>query len=169
MTCEECGKKTAAIRYTEMSGGELSTWNLCEECARKKGVTGSLTSLAGPLVNILMGLLEEAGEQEGTREGPVCPRCGLSYGEFRQRGRLGCGGCYTAFRDELTPLLRRIHGSAEHAGRVPTALEATLESKRELDELKSELGRAVKREEYERAAELRDVIKAKEAPKPSSG
>jgi len=169
MTCDECGKAPAMIRCTEMVGGELSTWNLCEECARKKGVTGSLTSLAGPLVDILMGLLEEAGEREGTRPGPTCPRCALSYGEFRQGGRVGCGTCYTAFRQELLPLLRRIHGSTEHTGRVPTALAGSLESKRELEELRAELDQAVRREEYERAAELRDLLRAKEGREPSSG
>jgi protein arginine kinase activator len=169
MTCDECGKAPAMIRCTEMVGGELSTWNLCEECARRKGVTGSLTSLAGPLVDILMGLLEEAGEREGTRPGSTCPRCGLSYREFRQGGRVGCGTCYTSFRQELLPLLRRIHGSTEHAGRVPTALAGSLESKRELEELRAELDQAVRREEYERAAELRDLLRAKEGRESSSG
>ncbi|MCK4409587.1 MAG: hypothetical protein KAW67_05850, partial [Candidatus Eisenbacteria sp.] len=62
MKCERCGSRTATVRYTEVVDGSLTTWQLCEECASERGVTGSLTSLAGPLVNILMGLLEGGGE-----------------------------------------------------------------------------------------------------------
>lgn len=167
MTCDECGKRQATIRYTEMVDGGLSTWNLCDECARKKGVTGSLSSLAAPLVNILMGLLGESGETgrqgEGPDEGPACPQCGLSYREFRASGRLGCGACYESFRDELLPLIRRIHGSTRHVGRVPPGLPVDSKTERELGRLEAELDRAVKREEYERAAELRDLVRDKRA------
>jgi protein arginine kinase activator len=149
-----------------MIDGRASTWNLCEECARSRGVSGSLPTLAGPLVDILMGLLEEAGEgSESGRasEEPVCPRCGLTYGEFRRAGRLGCAECYRAFRAELVPLLRRIHGATGHRGRLPEARSRSIESERELERLRAQLSKAVEREEYERAAELRDLIRAKES------
>lgn len=172
MTCDECGERAATIRYTEMVNGGLSAWNLCDECARRRGVTGSLSSLAAPLVNILMGLLGESDEPAGpggAAGGPTCPQCAESYGEFRATGRLGCGACYESFRDELLPLIRRIHGSTDHVGRVPPGLPITAESRRELRRLEAELERAVKREEYERAAELRDLIKAKQAEVAPSG
>jgi protein arginine kinase activator len=89
----------------------------------------------------------------------VCPQCGLSYAEFRRLGRLGCEACYETFRDDLKPLLRRVHGSTAHAGAVPAHLERGLESRREIKRLRSELDLAVRREEYERAAELRDAIR----------
>lgn len=163
MTCDECGDRQATIRYTEMVDGRLSAWNLCEECARKKGVTGSLSSLAAPLVNILMGLLDESRDDDrsGEGEGPTCPQCGMSYREFRSSGRLGCGVCYDSFKDELLPLVRRIHGSTRHVGRVPRGLHADSETRKELRRLEAELERAVKGEEYERAAELRDLIRSR--------
>lgn len=165
MTCDECGERPANIRYTEMVDGELLTWQLCEECARARGVGTGLSSIAGPLVNILMGLLEEAGGAEHDRDdaGPVCPQCGMSYAEFRRTGRVGCGVCYRSFVDELKPLLRRVHGSTEHVGKFPPGLSDELVSRHEIRRLRSELDRAVRHEEYERAAELRDLLHAKEA------
>lgn len=162
MKCERCGSRTATVRYAEVVDGSLTTWHLCEECASERGVTGSLTSLAGPLVNILMGLLEGGGEVGTADNGPTCPRCGLTYGRFRRSGRLGCGTCYETFASQLRPLLRRIHGSADHTGGVPSALEGDHFRLRAIRKLKDELTRAVEAEDYERAAELRDTIRSGE-------
>jgi protein arginine kinase activator len=162
VNCEECGSRQATIRYTEMVDGQLRTWSLCDRCSRDKGVGPGLSSLAGPLVNILMSLLEDAGTAAACpgEEVASCPQCGLSYAEFRRTGRLGCGECYEAFGDELMPLLRRVHGCTEHVGRFPPGELERMESVRELRSLRSELAQAVRREDYERAAELRDEIRA---------
>jgi protein arginine kinase activator len=162
LTCEECNERDATVRFAEMTDGELASWNLCEECARKRGWTASLMPFAGPLVSILMGLLEEAGERGPDLSGPVCSRCGLSFAEFRSSGKLGCGACYASFHSELKPLLRRVHGTTEHTGGVPSCREREFDSLKEVKRLRSELDRAVRNEEYERAAELRDRIRAKE-------
>lgn len=163
MICGECGRSEAKVCYTEFSDGKAATLNLCEECARKRGVSASLSSLSGPLVNILMGLLEEVGRDGAAEAVPRCEACGLTLTEFRRTGRLGCSACYAAFRDELRPLVRRIHGGGEHTGRVPGSLEASEGPRREILRLRAELEGAVKREEYERAAALRDLIRKKEA------
>jgi len=167
LKCEACGRKPATYRYCEMVDGELVTLHLCEDCAREKGVA----ALAAPLVNILMGLLGggSVGGREDEETGTVCPRCGLSFAEFRRKGRLGCGACYDSFRDDLKVLLRRIHGSTSHVGRVPRALSDGVEHERELRRLRAELRSAVQREEYERAAELRDLIREKERAGPPEG
>ena len=162
--CDECGERPATIRYTEMVDGALSTWSLCDECAARRGVTGGLSSLAAPLVNILMGLLGDSADPAAPGEpggGTTCPQCSMSYGEFRVAGRLGCGACYDTFKGELLPLIRRIHGSTEHVGRVPPGLPGDVESRREVRRLEAELERAVRQEEYERAAELRDLIRTR--------
>ncbi len=161
MICEECNERPASVRYAEMADGHVRSWNLCEECARRKGMTASLAPFAGPLVNILKGLLDETAEQGATPAGPTCPECKLSYDEFRRTGKLGCGTCYDSFHSELKPLLRRIHGSTEHTGSVPSCLEADFDSRREVKRLRAELAQAVRGEEYERAAELRDLIRSK--------
>ncbi len=161
MKCDECGGGPSTVRYTEIVDGQLRTWNLCEQCSRSRGVGPGLSSIAGPLVNILMSLLEDAGlDEAGPENGTTsCPRCGLTYEEFRRTGRLGCDDCYEAFREELRPLLRRIHGCTEHVGGFPPGRSEPVESLRELRRLRTELERAVAREDYERAADLRDEIR----------
>ena len=171
-TCDECGERPATIRYTEMVDGALSTWSLCDECAARRGVTGGLSSLTTPLVNILMGLLGESTDAAVEAEhggGTTCPQCSMSYGEFRAEGRLGCGACYDAFKRELLPLIRRIHGSTEHVGRVPPGLSGDVESRRDLRRMEMDLERAVRQEEYERAAELRDLIRTRREETALSG
>jgi len=163
MKCDACGQREATVRYAEVVDGTTTTWHLCEECAAARGVGGSLPSLAGPLVNILMGLLEGSVDEGQSPLGPSCPRCGLTYDEFRRLGRLGCSTCYEAFASQLKPLLRRVHGSTEHTGRVPADVEGDHRLRREIKKLRADLARAVHEEDYERAAWIRDAIRAHES------
>ncbi|MDP6685326.1 MAG: UvrB/UvrC motif-containing protein, partial [Candidatus Omnitrophota bacterium] len=95
-----------------------------------------------------------------------CPRCGLTYEDFKKVGRLGCGECYTAFKEVLLPLLKRIHGSTQHYGKAPQnfqkpkpSIPAPSKSKNGLQELKDKLQKAIQNEEFEEAAKLRDKIR----------
>lgn len=87
-----------------------------------------------------------------------CPQCGLSVAEFNKTGRLGCSECYVAFAGELPVLLLRIHGREHHIGKVPAMNPIQLEARKELLTLRRQLKRAIEREEFESAAELRDRI-----------
>jgi len=73
-------------------------------------------------------------------------------------GRLGCPDCYVAFTTQLRPLLRKAHGASAHCGRVPKELPSVREERRELRQLRADLDRAIRREEFEKAAALRDRI-----------
>jgi protein arginine kinase activator len=57
-------------------------------------------------------------EGTGARSGRtiVCPECGMTYQEFRIKGRFGCVKCYDAFESGLSPLLEKVHGATEHVG-----------------------------------------------------
>ena len=58
----------------------------------------------------------------------------------------------------LLPLIERMHGSSQHVGKVPANAGAEIVKKNELIQLRKELNEAVERENYEKAAELRDKI-----------
>lgn len=151
--CQSCQKNPATIHLTEIVKGKKREAHYCEECAQKEGIDTSTPQ------SLLSSLADPAKQVGGEEREVTCPRCGLKYSEFRRRGRLGCGDCYRAFREGLTPLLERIHGNVQHVGRIPQQAGEHLKAERELIELKRELTRAVQREEYERAAELRDRIR----------
>lgn len=157
MSCDVCGAPEATVGYAEIVDGVLSTWRLCEKCALARGIGATMAPAGGPASDILMGLLK-GEDDESSCERPECPGCGQTLGGFRRTGRLGCGECYTVFEEELRPLIRRIHGTTEHIGCVPGEMGGLHARARELRRLRNELRAAVRKEEFERAAELRDGI-----------
>jgi protein arginine kinase activator len=101
--------------------------------------------------------------EEGSPAGP-CSYCGTSVEDFKRTGRLGCPHCYTTYEGQLRAILRRIHGSTQHLGKVyvPPAADAADRAAR-LAGLRHKLQRAVETEDFERAAQLRDQIRDLEA------
>lgn len=154
--CQSCQKQPATVHLTEIIDGKKREVHLCEACAQKQKVHPfTAQSFFSHLMDAAKGVSGEEAELH-------CPRCGLSYSEFRQRGRLGCADDYKLFREGLSQLLERIHGSTQHAGKVPSRAGADLKREKELIELKRELPRVIQREEYERAAKIRDRIRVLE-------
>lgn len=101
----------------------------------------------------------------------TCPDCGMDYSEFKKIGKLGCSGCYTAFRDPISAALKNIHGSDEYRGKIPKGMGekfADLLIKRELSDSRKSLKKAIEQEEYEEAARLRDAITDLKARLPRS-
>ena len=85
---------------------------------------------------------------------------GMEYSQFKRNGMLGCADCYKAFREPIEDMLIRMHGNAQHVGRVPGGVNSQVSLKLQIDKLKQQLLRAVSEEEYEMAASLRDQIRA---------
>jgi protein arginine kinase activator len=153
--CQSCHKRPATVHLTEIADGEKREIHLCEQCAQKED---SLMSPLNPQA-FFAQLMDAAKGSRGEDVEVDCPVCGLSYNEFRQRGRLGCAECYRVFREGLVQLLEKIHGTTQHLGKVPTRAGSGMKKDREIVELKRELTRVIQREEYEKAAQLRDRIR----------
>ncbi|MGC9372734.1 MAG: UvrB/UvrC motif-containing protein, partial [Thermovirgaceae bacterium] len=98
---------------------------------------------------------------QGQGQKTACPRCGLDSGEFAQTGKFGCAACYDSFRPSVRQLLRRIHGSEIHRGSRPL-VKSSAQPVDDLQTLRKLLREAVEKEEYERAAVLRDRIRLRE-------
>ena len=165
MLCQDCNKNEATIHLTQIVNNEKVVLNLCKNCAEKRGFHSPFEQMPFPLADIVSGMVGPIKSKKkllGSSDVKVnitCPNCGLSFTEFGQVGRLGCAECYKAFRVELTNLLRRIHGSAEHRGRIAETANEGFQSIREENRLRDELRRAIDEENFEMAAELRDRIK----------
>ena len=102
----------------------------------------------------------DQGVKPGAEAVPAaCGQCGMTYTDFKAKGRLGCPDCYTSFKPVLLPLLEKVHGNQRHQGIPPARLESTLESRRELEALDEDLRSAIELEEYEKAANVRDQIR----------
>jgi protein arginine kinase activator len=90
----------------------------------------------------------------------TCERCHTTYAGFVKSGLMGCADCYKAFREPLEALLKGIHGQTRHTGRVPGSPPDDVPLKLTIDRLKQQLAQAIETEEYEKAAGLRDQIRA---------
>lgn len=157
MLCDICGVNEASVHLTEIIDEQTTELHLCEQCAKEKGA--SMEHHFG-LADLLAGLAAFGTELEGP---PVvktrCANCGMGYDDFMKMGRLGCYECYGAFRKNLEPLLKKIHGSVQHIGKSPIKLEKPFKDKTELALLKERLQKAIQLENFEEAAKLRDKIR----------
>jgi protein arginine kinase activator len=141
---------------------------LCEQCAREKGAYGEFAIPLG-VGNFFASFLGfgdgSSGSKpyiKGFKDVLKCNKCGMTIEEFQGTGKLGCSACYDTFGENLKPLIRRLHGSLEHTGKIPSRLSRGVSITREIARLKELLNKAIEREEYEKAAEIRDKIKSLE-------
>ena len=179
MICESCHQNLATVHLTEIVQKYKKETHLCEECAKSKGVPYKTQFSVKEFVGGV-GKKEEPpvlASPPAPSAAPLefaepCPSCGITFAEFRSSGRLGCPTDYDHFKRGLVPLLEKIHGAVQHTGRVPARVGARIERQRLIAALQRDLSQAVEREEYERAAELRDKIRGLEnqqvAPEESS-
>jgi len=139
---------------------QVAELHLCEDCAQEKGAQ---MEQHFNLADLLAGLVDlDAPSAAAEGAGAKCPSCGMTYNDFRKLGKFGCGNCYEAFKKNLAPLLRRIHGSTQHLGKVPARAEKAGKLRDELAELRAKLEKAIKLEQFEEAAKLRDKMRTLE-------
>jgi len=157
MLCSICKEKPATVHLTQIVGDKMQKLDLCEECAKAKGVNDpSGFALADLMLGL--GASQEIEQSAGGVE-TKCPRCGFSQADFKKSGRLGCPECYKTFADGLEGLLKTMHKGTRHEGKVPEALRANREQTDRLKLLQKKLAKAIEQENFEEAAHLRDEIK----------
>jgi len=111
MLCEKCHENqvsfiiSASVDSSKgINNAAATEIQVCEECATtdmEHEISGTSSASGATL-----------------RE---CPQCHSRYllPKSDMDRLLGCPFCYTEFREELTPRLRRIHGSTVHRGKLP--------------------------------------------------
>lgn len=154
MTCDICHKNPATVHLTEIVNEKVIELHICQKCSKAK--TDELKSQLS-LSDFLTGMVDTPDAKKPSTA--ACPLCAMSFSDFREKGRLGCSTCYETFKDQLMPLFRKIHGSTQHTGKIPSSVGDTLMKQRQKEELENRLARAVKLEEYEEAARIRDKLK----------
>lgn len=164
MKCQVCGVADATVHVKEVQNDQVTEVYLCQECAREKGYHSMLDqskhSLASQFVWMAENLFPEASSQMGHVQ---CADCGVKYGDLLKTGRLGCPACYTHLEPQLKQIVRRVHGAVRHIGKAPGRDGQLFERRRRVQRLHEELARAIDREEYERAAGIRDELRSIES------
>jgi len=156
MLCCVCKEKPATVHLTEIKGDKVQKVDLCEACAKSKGVNDSSFALADLLLGL--GASQEIDQSAGGAE-LKCATCGFTQADFKKSGRLGCPECYKTFMEGLEGLLKSMHKGTRHTGKVPEALRRTRETADRMKTLQKKLNKAIEEENFEQAAALRDEIK----------
>jgi len=159
MLCSICKEKTATVHLTQIVGDKMQKLDLCEDCAKAKGINDP-TSFGLADLDLVLGL--GASQQIEQAAGGVelkCPRCGFTQADFKKSGRLGCPECYQTFAEGLAGLLKTMHKGTRHVGKAPEALRQSRDLSDRMKTLQNKLAKAIKDEDFEQAAILRDEIK----------
>ena len=140
-----------------VKGGVKREIHLCKEHAEEAGI--AMPSSQGPVLTQFV--LASTGSRKLRAVKKTCPSCGLSYAKFRQKGLVGCPGCYEVFERHLTPLIERAqNGANNHVGKAPRRAGTSIDRQLLMQQLLRELDDAVAAEQYERAATLRDRLQS---------
>jgi protein arginine kinase activator len=164
MVCQSCKEKTATIHLTEITNGQRCETHLCQECARQQGLTVKTQIPLNELLNTLLSAQPQAGSSApssiAAQSEHACPACGMTLKRFAAEPLLGCPYDYTEFQAELLPLIEQSHnGRSRHCGKVPARTSSQDRKEIELIQLHRQLEQAIKNEDYEAAAKIRDQIK----------
>lgn len=168
MKCENCGKNEVSFVYQSNVNGQITEKHLCQDCAEKLGYTHAMAKMAHRSQRMMENFFD---------------------GSFFGRGLLGdgfmddffsstpslMGRMDRLFEDpfedffEEMPVLTAAPAEqqTEETSRKDSLVEKEEESRfsrmRHLNALKMEMRKAVHKEDFERAAQLRDEIHQLEA------
>ena len=160
MKCQNCNEKKATVHLTKIINAKKNEVYLCENCAKETGQLAFAASNPFSFQNLLQGILNpEMDSFDQYQEDFECEECGMTYKEFSKNGFFACASCYQAFYEKLDPLFKRIHGSNRHNGKFPKRRGGDLRIKKEIKEMREKMQESVEREDFEKAAEIRDAIR----------
>lgn len=176
MLCDLCNINDATIHVQEINQGKKKTLNICTHCASEHNLSDKEIegfNLAEILYNLSSQMLNtkpDNGSQE--IEEPAFHNyelnedfaslectCGWNTTKFRETGRLGCAECYKVFEPLLKDALKSMHKGTFHVGKHPGVQnDENGKIATKIMSLQKELEECVQKEEYEKAANLRDEI-----------
>lgn len=164
MQCQICNERDATIHLTEITDGVRTEMHICEHCAAEQDIAVKSHIPINELLSNLLAVQPTDEEISGGADQKLaCPTCGFTLAQFRKEGVLGCPGDYDVFEDALLPLIEKAHdGRTTHCGKVPLRTPVDAKKQMELLNLRQRLEAAVRSEDYELAAQLRDKIKQTE-------
>ncbi|MBQ6539458.1 MAG: UvrB/UvrC motif-containing protein [Oscillospiraceae bacterium] len=155
MKCEKCGKE-ANVYYRSNVNGKVTTMNLCEECAEKVKNEGGFMDMDRMFDNMFGNMFSDVFG--GSLFTPITMNPWNGFGMmpmFRM----------PKFRIMLEPMTGDEHGAETKAEKKAEVkddqqIDPEMAKRRELNMLRSQMEEAVKNEEFEKAAELRDKIRS---------
>lgn len=150
MKCENCGKNEVAFVYQSNVNGHVTEKHLCADCAAKLGYTQRFAAQSQRMMQSFDNLFNSSffggSLLDSFRTGALSPMAGLFDDFFADMPALGAPAGQEPRPEAL----------------VEPEEQSRIGQQREKNALQRELQEAVANENYERAAELRDQIRALE-------
>lgn len=175
MLCNKCKKREATTHVKSVVNGEYEEYMLCSECAKELSYNNVWNDFSSDFSSILGSFFSNALPERSVTT--RCPVCKSTFHDIQSSSKVGCAKCYEVFYADLMPSIRRIHSNTTHNGKRPPvtaklnspvseSMKADDSSKsNEIELMKTKLDEAVKEQNFELAAELRDKIKEMEESK----
>lgn len=164
MHCQICKENEATIHLTEIIDGVRSEIHLCEHCAADQGITVKSHIPINELLSSLLSVQPTDDDlSDPSRKELTCPHCGFTLDQFRKEAVLGCPYDYEVFEKSLSPLIKKAHnGKSSHCGKIPSKIPKDAKKQIVILNMRQQLEDAVRTEDYELAAKLRDKIAKRE-------
>lgn len=152
MKCQNCGKNQVNVRYMQVINGKKTELNLCEDCANEMNLG----------MNFNFGFENEIEDFFDDFMEPAMLSFPSFIGEnslMRSLRKLNSmpvlDNTYKNFPNDLDETLSKIQKKSALSFKKKNEKKQVSE----VDKLKNELQECIKKEEYEKAAVLRDKIK----------
>jgi protein arginine kinase activator len=163
MLCQRCHKKVASVRYAEVVDGKVTEQHLCHDCMAAQQADNTGFELAGPVSVKRSGSEgDTCAVREAAQHQRSCADCGTRLSTVTGTGETGCPKCYESFGSHIEGILEGLQISMQHKGKTPHLDDARARVRTELQSKRNLLRSAVKTENYETAAHLRDEIRTLE-------
>lgn len=175
MLCNKCKKREATTHVKSVVNGEYEEYMLCSECASALGYNNMWGDFSTDFSSILGSFFSNALPERSVTT--RCPVCKSTFHDIQTSSKVGCAKCYEVFYSDLMPSIRRIHSNTTHNGKRPPQIaklnspvnesvqDDNTSKSSKIETLKAQLEEAVKEQNFELAAELRDKIKEMEESK----
>ncbi len=162
MLCDFCREREAVIFLEQMTGsGQKRKINMCAECAIERGISSDPKSIESSIGDLFKELAS-ISKRIQRKNNRLCPVCGISVGDIRKTGRVGCPECYSIFKDDIRKYMMGKGIKGVYTGSMPARLSGMHSVLNDRIILQDKLSKAIENEEYEKAAMYRDYLRALE-------
>ncbi|MBM3707437.1 MAG: hypothetical protein FJW69_03705 [Actinobacteria bacterium] len=170
MFCEFCKINEANVHLIKVVNDNIEKLNLCVDCLKninffpEEDFFNDLTKILSKIFEVDIKIIDKSENSKlfdfsNGVENKKCSFCGIDLNTIKAIGKVGCANCYREFKDVFIPIIKAIHGSTEHRGRIPLQSSKKIKIENELKDLKYRLKEEITVENFEEAARLRDTIK----------
>ena len=168
MKCDVCGKRDAVFHMQEQSAMGVRKISLCIECALTKGLNIRKEDVDKLFSSFISNIFADGNSvpvdmasQAAARILDLkCPECGKTVESITETNEVGCTKCFSYFSSLIDVILGNMNNSLDYRGELPVDLRMEHDCKVEIFNLKKQLKQCISMEDFTKAAEIREKIKA---------